>query len=454
MDAYQDFLDRKAQVESVGGFAPTFMPSQLFDFQAFIVDRNTRRGRSATFADCGMGKTYQELVWGQNVVEHTNGRVLLLAPLAVAAQTVREAQKFDIEAHRSHDGKPAGRITVANYDKLHLFDPDDYVGAICDESGILKNFNGATRGAVTQFMRKMTYRLLASATPSPNDYIELGTSSEALGYLGHMDMLNRFFKNQLNNSATGRMRGQAAKWCFKGHAELPFWRWVCSWALAVRKPSDLGFDDGPFVLPPLIEEQHVVYAEKARNGMLFSLPAVGLAEERDERRLTIRERCEKVAKLTDHRDPALVWCHLNDEGALLREMMPDAVEVAGSDRDEVKEERLLAFAAGQIRRLITKPKIGAWGMNFQICAHQTTFPSHSFEQYYQTVRRSWRFGQTRPVKIDIVTSEGEADVLANQQAKARKAEAMFANMIAEMNGAVSIDRQRVFTNEIEAPAWL
>ena len=454
VDAFYDFLDRKAQVAGNHGFEPTWLHPGMFDFQQSLVTWAIQKGRAAIMADCGLGKTLMQLVWAQNVVEHTNGRVLVLAPLAVAGQIVREAEKFGIQARRSNDGSAYAGITVTNYDKLEKFDPADFVGCVCDESSVLKNFNGARKTEITAFMRKMKFRLLCSATAAPNDYIELGTSSEALGYLGHMDMLNRFFKNDLNNSASGRMRGQVIKWRFKGHAEGPFWQWVCGWARAVRKPSDLGYDDGRFILPALSETQHTVYAESRRDGMLFSLPAVGLSEQREERNLTIRERCEKAAELVSTGQPALVWCHMNEEGKSLAGMIDGAVEVAGSDTDEAKEERLLAFAAGQARVLVTKPKIGAWGLNFQHCNHMTFFPSHSFEQYYQAVRRCWRFGQTRPVHVDIVATEGEADVLKNLQRKSDQAEKMFSAMVAQMNNAIEIERQRSITNNMEVPSWL
>jgi len=312
-------------------------------------------------------------------------------------------------------------------------------------------------------MRKIPYRLLCTATAAPNDYTELGTSSEALGYLGHMDMLARFFKNDQNTSkpVIYRQRGKdfqklddAAKWRFKGHAELPFWRWVCSWARACRRPSDLGFDDSRFVLPPLIEREHVVEVKTLANGALFSLPAVGLKEQRDESRRSIQERCEKVAKLVDTGHSALVWCHLNDEGDYLADAIPDARQVSGKQSDEQKEELFLAFANGQLRVLVTKPKIGAWGLNFQHNAHITFFPSHSFEQYYQGVRRSWRFGQKRTVHVDVVTTEGGLGVLKNLQRKAQAADRMFSNLVAEMNRSQNLARGRVFTNQEKVPAWL
>jgi len=452
---YAEFLDAKAQIGGNHGFRPIVMPDFLFDFQSALVEWALLKGRAAIFADCGLGKTAMELVWSDNVVRKTNANVLLLTPLAVTHQIQAEAERFGIEAKVSRDGRAHRGITIANYEKLHLFDSGQFVGIACDESSILKSFDGATRLAITTFSRKLPYRLLATATAAPNDFTELGTSSEALGYLGHMDMLNRFFKNDLNNSATGRMRGEVIKWRLKGHAELPFWRWVCSWARAIRKPSDLGFDDSRFVLPELIEREHMVEANTLAEGMLFALPAVGLKEQRDERRRTIDERCERAASLVrDTGQPAMVWCHLNAEGDLLERLITDAIQVSGSDSDDAKEEKLLAFSRNEARVLVTKPAIGAWGLNFQHCAHMTFFPSHSFEQYYQGVRRCWRFGQKRPVHVDIITTEGERGVLSNLQRKATQADRMFSNLVSEMNAALSIERSQQFAKQMELPAWL
>ena len=277
---YAAFLDRKAQLGGEHGFEPISLPPWLFDFQASLVEWALRKGRAAIFADCGLGKTAMELVWADNVVQRTNGKVLLLTPLAVTHQIAADAEKFGIAAKVSRDGVSHSGITITNYEKLHLFNAADFVGVACDESSILKSYSGSTRGAITAFARKLPYRLLATATAAPNDFTELGTSSEALGYLGHMDMLNRFFKNDLNNSASGRFAGEVIKWRLKGHAELPFWRWVCSWARAVRRPSDIGFDDSRFILPPINEVEHVVESNTCADGMLFALPAVGLDEQR------------------------------------------------------------------------------------------------------------------------------------------------------------------------------
>ena len=450
---YADFIANKMHQGADRGFEPTFMPDGAFDFQKAMIEYAVRKGRAALFEDCGLGKTLQFLSWAQNVVENTNKPVLIMTPLAVSLQTIREAEKFGIEAERSF-GSYTKKIVVTNYERLEHFDPSRFAGVVCDESSILKSFDGARRGQITDFMRKVPYRLLATATAAPNDYIELGTSSEALGYMGHMDMLNRFFKNDLNNSATRRHYGEAPKWRFKGHAELPFWQWVCSWSRAMRKPSDLGFNDGAFQLPKLIESMHLVNTESVAQGMLFALPATTLPEQREEKKRTVRERCEKVAELVAHGKPALVWAQLNEETDLLEKLIPGAVQVAGKHSDEVKEQRFIDFINGDIRVLVTKPKIGAMGLNFQHCAHVTYFPSHSYEQYYQAVRRCWRFGQQSPVRVDIVHTEGEAKVIENQNRKAMQAQRMFANLVAEMNNAIGFRADRSHNQTMEIPQWL
>lgn len=451
---YSQFLKLKTHDGADHGFDPKFMPSELKDFQAAMVEWAVRKGRAAMFEDCGMGKTFQSLVWAQNVAQHTNKPVLVLTPLAVAQQTVREGEKFGIDVRRSIDGSIKGDIVVTNYQRLHEFDYSKFSGVVCDESSILKNFDGAFKAEITEFMRKVPYRLLCTATAAPNDYVELGTSSEALGHLGHMDMLNRFFINDLNNSALRRHYGEAPKWRFRGHAELPFWRWVCSWARAMRKPSDLGFDDNEYILPALVEKEHLVRSAFKPEGMLFESPATTLPEQRQEQKATIKERCEMVARLVDHDQPAIVWCHLDAEGDALEKMIPGSVQVSGKNKDELKEERFIAFADKQIRVLITKPKIGALGLNFQQCAHVTYFPSHSYESYYQAVRRCWRFGQKREVVVDVIHTEGQRKVLENLNRKAAAAQEMFANLVAEMNNAIGIERINDHNKRIEVPSWL
>lgn len=462
---YEAFLAAKGQENTFDGFRPNFMPSYLIDFQGLLTEWAIEKGRGALIEDCGLGKSVQQLVWAENVVRHTNRPVLILTPLAVTYQTQREAAKFDIEAHICSDGKPRPGINITNYERLHYFDPNDFAGSVCDESSILKSFDGTRRGQITEFMRKLPYRLLCTATAAPNEYTELGTSSEALGYLGYMDMLTRFFKNNQGNSIKPHVdrRGRKAatqlddnaKWRFKGHAEVPFWQWVCSWSRAVRKPSDLGFDDGDFALPPLIENQHVVDTRTMPEGKLFALPAVGLLEQREERRRTIQERCEAAAALINGSDePAIAWCHLNPEGDLLEKLIPGCVQVSGRDNDDEKERKFLQFLTGEKPKLVTKGQIGAWGLNFQHCNRVVTFPTHSFEEYYQQVRRCWRFGQKRPVHVDIISTEGEKDILANLQRKAVAADRMFTALTAHMNEAMGINRTVAFTTQEELPAWL
>ncbi len=454
---YHSFLNDKLSVSDSSGFdiETDDINPMLFDFQKELVRWAVKQGRAALFCDCGLGKTPMQLEWAKQIVEKENKPVLILTPLAVSAQTVREAEKFGIECVRSNDGNVTGKIVVTNYEKLSHFNSGDFCGLICDESSILKSFDGSRKKEITDFMRKLPYRLLATATAAPNDYIELGTSSEALGYMGYMDMLNKYFKNDLNNSSTKRMYGESMKWRFKGHSEIPFWRYVTSWARACRKPSDIGFDDGKFLLPPLNVNEHLVQAHNKQADMLFDLPATTLPEQREEKKRTVKERCEKVAELVSGTNTySTTWCHLNVEGDLLEEIIPGSVQISGDDRDEVKEEKFLAFQNGQIKDLITKPKIGAWGLNFQHCHHIVYFPSHSYEQYYQAVRRNWRFGQKHPVKVDIVLTEGERKIMQNLQRKSVAADKMFENLVTEMNSSIKMTRTNEYINKVEVPSWL
>jgi len=323
---YEEYIKSKQQTGANHGFEPLFMPDFLFDFQKMLTQWAIEKGRCALFEDCGLGKTPQQLVWAQNVALKTDKPVLILAPLAVSSQTVREAEKFGIEIYRSMDGSVKSRITITNYEKLSMFNSDDFSGVVCDESSILKSFNGTRKAEITEFMRKIPYRLLATATAAPNDYIELGTSSEALGYMGFMDMLGRFFKNDNNTTTLRRMFGEDPKWRFKGHAEIMFWRWVTSWARACRKPSDLGFDDSDFVLPQLEEVESLVEADSMPEGYLFHLPANSLPEQREEKRRTIKERCERVLEIVSkNKGQTVVWCQLNDEGDCLEKIIPDFI---------------------------------------------------------------------------------------------------------------------------------
>lgn len=444
---YEYFLSQKTSVASDAGFSPTFLPDSLFDFQQLLVDWAVRKGRAAIFADCGLGKTLMQLVWAENVVRHTNGRVLILTPLAVSRQTQREAERFGIEVHVSRDGKSNHNITVTNYERLHYFYPSHFHGVVCDESSILKSFDGQTRRDVTDFMSHIPYRLLCTATPAPNDYMELGTSSQALGVMEYKHMLSQFFTHD---------GGETSKWRLKGHAKgSAFWQWMCSWARAVRRPSDLGCSDDGFILPKLQIQTHIINCTQPREGMLFAVPAIGLQEQREERKSTIHERCQRAADLINATDqPAVAWCHLNAEGDMLTQMIDGAVQVSGSDHDEYKEETFEAFANGEIRVLVTKPTIAGFGLNWQHCSHQTFFPSHSYEQQYQAIRRSWRFGQRSDVTIDLIATEGEYLVIENLKRKAQDAEKMMDQIVAHMHRENQAQPNNHTINSMEVPSWL
>lgn len=409
-------------------------PDQLYVTERFIVTHNSPMA----------------LTWAQNVHMHTGKPVLLQTPLGVTSQMCDEAAKFGIEAAVSRKGEIPAPVTVTNYERLHHFDRDRFGGVVCDESSCLKSFDGKRRALVTDFLRKMPYRLLATATAAPNDYAELGTSSEALGYLGHVDMLSRLF----TRDPQWRVQGHGAPWRFKGHAEQPFWRYVASWARAARRPSDLGFPDDGFILPPLEYRQHVVEpGMPSDDGTLFDVPATGLREEREEERRSLRERCEKAAELLADASPGIAWCHRNAEGDLLEKVIPGAVQVSGSDPLEAKEERLAAFARGEIRVLVSKPSVAGWGLNWQHCHRMTYFPSHSFEAAYQAVRRCWRFGQQHPVTVDLITTPGGSRALESLQRKAAQADRMFDALVAHMRDAQGIRRAETYDLDVEVPSW-
>lgn len=465
MSDYAEFLARKAQLANSGGFEPVDLPDYLFDFQVDLVEWAVRQGRGAIFADCGLGKTPMSLSWADQVYRHTGKPVLFLTPLAVGFQIISEAEKFGYgDVALSRDGKPWGAITVTNYEQLDKFDSSQFGGVVCDESSILKSFDGATKAAITEFMRRIQYRLLATATAAPNDYTELGTSSEALGGLGYMDMLSRFFINKdLKQSSRGNrvMRWEMSDrmgidrpggYRLKGHAAEPFWRWVSSWARAIRKPSDYGYSDEHYHLPELIVRETRVEASRPADGFLFDVPANGLGEEREEARRTLAERCEAAAAHLIDTERAVAWCHLNDESALLAKLIDGAVELSGSDSPESKEEKLSAFTRGEIRVLVTKPKLGAWGLNWQHCHRMTYFPSHSYEQWYQAVRRCWRFGQQHPVTVDVITTDGSARIMANLQRKSAQVDQMFTSLVAHMNAAQSVSPVN-YNQRIELPPW-
>mgnify|MGYP003624844473 CR=1 FL=1 len=443
---YKEFLGGKKKPFGEFGFHANHIPDSCYPFQRDLIAWSVKKGRCGLFADCGLGKTLMQLAWADNVVRTTNKRVLILTPLAVSHQTVAESEKFGIETSRSDQGELNSKIVVTNYERLHHFNPDDFIGVVCDESSILKNFAGTRRAEITEFMSHHKYRLLCTATAAPNDFIELGTSSEALGVMDRRHMMAQFFNHD---------GGDTSKWRLKGHSTNDFWRWVCSWSRAIRKPSDMGYDDEGFNLPEMGVRQHIVDAKSKNPDYLFEMPAVGLAEQRAERSRTIAERCGMAAEITiASKDPVICWVHLNSEGDKLEKMIPGAVQVSGKDSDESKEEKFRAFEAGEIRVMVTKPSIAGFGLNWQHCAHQTFFPSHSFEQYYQAVRRSWRFGQKKNVMIDIITTEGEQRVMSNLNRKSVASEKMFSELVKFMSDELKIEKKQSETKTETIPSWL
>lgn len=430
--SYSDFLSSKAIVDPMTGIpSPSEMPSQMMSHQADITSWALRRGRSAVFAGTGLGKTLMELTWADRVARHTNMPVLIYAPLAVTVQHKREADKWGIDAHivRSNSDLRVG-VNLANYGKLDHFDHSLLGGIALDESSILKNYQGKIRTRLIEECAKIPFRLAATATPAPNDFMELGNHAEFLGVMSYTDMLATFFVHD---------GGETQKWRLKGHAEDAFWKWMASWAVMLRKPSDLGYSDDGYDLPPLTQIQHTVAAQYAPNiesGTLFPIDQGGLSGRIKSRKATIKERVEMAAQITLKSSPDdafMWWANLNDEADLLTSLIPDAVQVAGYEKDEAKEEKVLAFVNGEIKRMVSKSTIMGYGMNFQHC-HQTGFVgmNDSFEQVYQAVRRFWRFGQTKPVTAHFIASELEGAVVANIKRKDADAERMAAGMVKYM----------------------
>ena len=444
VNSYQDFLRAKQQLAGGCGFKPLWMPSFLKDFQKYLVDWQIRMGTGAIYADCGLGKSPIELVCADNIVRKTNGNVLLLTPLAVSAQMLREAEKFGIEAKRTRNGEVHKGINITNYERLDKYDPSDFEGCIADEGSIIKNFEGATRRLVTDFMNKVKYRMIATATPSPNDFMELGCSAEALGVMARNSMLGMFFTNDGDTTQ---------QWRLKGHAKKRFWQWLASWARAIRMPSDLGFRDNEFILPKL-DTQYIKVPSKAV-GVLSPVQISSLSELRSECRKTLEVRCNKVAYCVPKDRPFLAWCHLNAEGDLLKRLIPGSVQVKGSDSDDFKEESFLAFTDGEIKCLITKPRIGGFGMNWQHCSDVAYFPTYSHEQYYQAVRRCWRFGQRRLVTSYLIYSEAMQIVVDAMLRKERQAIELYGGICREMHASIE-DRKEEFAGNgrIQLPKWM
>jgi hypothetical protein len=451
---YLEFLDRKRHSIGNFGFDATYYPDFAFDFQKFIIEKAVKKGRIAIFADTGLGKTLIQLSIARNIIEKTNKRVLILTPLAVAFQFILEAEKLGIDdIEYSKDGRFTKKIVICNYERLHYFDPKDFECVVLDESSILKNFDGRTKWAVTDFMKKIPYRFLSTATPAPNDYVEFGTSSEALGYFPYMDMLTKFFANNENNV---RPQDIGTKWYLKPHAKNEFFSWLNQWSISIKKPSDLGFSDDRYKLPDLIENK--VYVKNQKNWvidgqiMMFNGIAKSMSEVREEQKGTFIERCEKAVELTKDKT-SVYWCNFNDEGDLLDELDKDAVQLKGGMSIEKKEDILLNFANGNIKRIITKPKITSFGLNWQHCNHTVYFPTWSYEQYYQSIRRFWRFGQTKDVTVDLVLSDGQKRVIDTLLYKTNKSIEFNKLIQSNINGSVNLDKKE-FTKKIIIPSFL
>lgn len=454
--AYERFIESKKHTTGSYGFEPVWYPECAFDFQNFILDKSIKKGRIGVFADTGLGKTLIQTAIAENIIRKTNKRVLILTPLAVAFQFLEEASKigvFDIE--HSKDGKFSKKIVVCNYERLHLFEPSDFECVMLDESSILKNFNGKIRDQIVSFIKKVPYRFLSTATPSPNDFIELGNSSEALGYMGYMDMLGKFFRSN-QNSVDSNNRNIGEKFYLKPHAERDFFAWVNQWSVMVKKPSDLGFSNEGYDLPALHVNKHVV--ENARTWVidgqesLFAMPAKSMTEVREEQKLTVVERCEKAVQLAEGKT-SVYWCNLNEESDLLSTLDKDASEIIGSMSIDQKEEILIAFARGEIRRLVTKAKMTSSGLNWQHCNHTVFFPTWSYEQYYQSIRRFWRFGQKREVTCDMVISEGQTRVMEALEQKTKKAIELYENLVTAANTSYT-EINKEFNQEIKLPEFL
>lgn len=438
MNDYDKFLQAKRHSIGESGFQPNYIPDMAFDFQKHIIERAVRKGRIAIFADTGLGKTLIQLSIAKNIVQHTNKKVLILTPLAVAFQFILEAEKLGIDdIEYSKDGKHTKKIVVCNYERLHYFDSSYFAGVVLDESSILKNFDGKIKSQVTAFIKKVDYRFLSTATPSPNDFIELGTSSEALGYMGYMDMLGKFFRNN-QNSVDSTNRNIGEKFYLKPHAEKDFFAWVNQWSIMVKMPSDLGFTNDRYKLPELIVNKHVVKNQSLIdvNGQIqmFTPIAKSMTEVRHEQKQTEEKRCEKAIELASGKT-SVYWCNTNNESKILKESDSNSIEIIGSQSIEKKEEILLAFANGQIERIITKAKMTSMGLNWQHCNHSVFFPTWSYEQYYQAIRRFWRFGQKQNVTIDMVISDGQTRVIQALQQKTEKAIELHKSLTENVNRA-------------------
>lgn len=424
---YQEFVRRKRRQHEAVGFEAGTIHSSMFPHQRDITAWACRMGRAAIFADTGLGKTRMQVQWAANVAAHTGKPSLLLAPLAVGDQTIAEAKRIGVNACRAEGAEDGAVVHVLNYDRLHRIDVSVYGGVVLDESSILKAYDGKTRTALIEAFQGTPYRIACSATPAPNDHTELGNHAEFLGVCTMQEMLAEFF---VHDSSSSSARG----WRLKGHAREDFWRWVASWAVVVRKPSDLGHDDGRYDLPPMRVHTEIVdydSSDEKQDGMLFAMPAATLADQRRVRRNSLDARVQRAVEIAQRDGPCIVWCDLNDESSQCAAAIPDAIEVTGSMGSDDKEAALRAFSRSDARVIVTKPSIAGFGMNWQHCRRQVFVGvSHSYEQFYQAVRRSWRFGQDGAVDVHIVQSSMDGMIAQNLERKARAAEEMAAEMVA------------------------
>lgn len=424
---YQKFLRQKALTDIPTGLDKIpKLNSMLFDFQRDIVKWGLRRGRACIWADCGLGKTPMQLEWAN----HVPGEVLILAPLAVSQQTIREGEKFGIKGiqYCRSQKEVKSKITITNYEMLEHFNPDHFTGIVMDESSLLKNFNGKFRNLIIESFHRTPFRLACTATPSPNDYMELGNHAEFLGVMSYTEMLSMFFVHD---------GGDTQQWRLKGHAEEEFWKWLCSWAVMLRKPSDLGYDDNDFILPPYELVERVAEVDFPQDGGLFpEYGSLSLQDRQKERRNSIEDRVKIAAEIVAQEpdESWLLWCNLNSESEALASAIPGAVEMTGSDSLEKKEKNMLGFSQGKPRILVTKPKIAGFGMNWQHCSRMIFVGlSDSYEQFYQAFRRCWRFGQQETVKAYIVTASTEGPVVRNIKRKERDAQRMAREMVKHMS---------------------
>lgn len=444
LKSYERFLaTKRAVVDSVGIESPPELHGSLFPFQRDITAWALKRGRAALFEECGLGKSRQAIEWARVVREHTGQPVLIVTPLAVAPQFVREGAAVDVKVthcREASDVDPNG-INVINYDRLEKLDPRMFGGVVIDESSILKSYDSKTRNLLIESFAMTPFKLACTATPAPNDHIELGNHAEFLGVMSRVEMLSTFFVHD---------GGDTQSWRLKGHAERDFWRWVCSWAVSIVRPSDLGYDNAGYDLPELRIHEHLVESPNwaPQAGLLFAAQAEGLAEQRAARRASMPARIAKATELANaDADQWIIWCDLNDESAALTRAIDCAVEVRGADSTEHKENSVARFVDGSIRVLVSKPSIFGFGVNLQNC-HKTAFVglSHSFEAFHQSVRRVWRFGQKSAVDAHIITSDAEGAVLANVRRKQSDFDAMTRGMVEHMS---SVSRAEIRSSRRE-----